>query len=61
MKQWMVFGMALLAVLIMLLAGFDALSKNQDRSGLFLTFVGSMTIIGLVIDLVNHLKARRSM
>ncbi len=61
MKQLMVFGMALLAVLIMLYAGFDALSKNQDRSGLFLTFVGSMTIIGLVIDLVNHLKARRSM
>ena len=57
----MVFGLAFLTVLIMLYAGFDALSKNQERSGLFLTFVGLMTVIGLVIDLLNHLKARRSM
>lgn len=61
MKKLMVFGLAFLTVLIMLYAGFDALSKNQERSGLFLTFVGLMTVIGLVIDLLNHLKARRSM
>ncbi len=61
MKKLMVFGLALLAVLIMLYAGFDALSKNQERSGLFFTFVGLMTVIGLVIDFLNHLKARRSM
>lgn len=61
MKQWMVFVLAFLGVLIMLYAGVDALSRNQERTGMFFTFVGIMTIIGLVIDLVNHLKTRRIM
>lgn len=61
MKKWMVFGLALLCVLVMLYAGLDALSNHQSRTGMFFTFVGSMTVIGLAIDLINHLRTRRSM
>jgi hypothetical protein len=62
MKKWIVFALALACVVMMLYAGLDALSNNETRTGLFLTFVGSMTVIGLAIDLFNHLKnARRSM
>jgi hypothetical protein len=61
MKKWFVFCLALACVVAMLYAGVDALSNNQTRTGLFLTFVGSMTVIGLVIDFFNHIKgARRS-
>ena len=61
MKKWMVFGLAFVCVMMMLYAGFDALAANQERTGLFLTFVGFMTVIGLVIDFINHLKTRRFM
>ena len=62
MKKWIVFCLAFICVASMLYAGVDALSNNQPRAGLFLTFVGSMTVIGLVIDFFNHIKgARRSM
>lgn len=61
MKKWMVFSLAFLCVIVMLYAGLDALSNHQNRTGMFFTFVGSMTVIGLAIDLVNHLKTRRSM
>lgn len=61
MKKWVVFVLAFVAVLSMLYAGLDALSNHQERTGLFFTFVGSMTVIGLVLDFVNHLKTRRSM
>ena len=61
MKKWVVFVLAFVAVLSMLYAGLDALSKHQERTGLFFTFVGSMTVIGLVLDFVNHLKTRRWM
>lgn len=61
MKKWVVFALAFVAVLLMLYTGLDALSNHQERTGLFFTFVGSMTVIGLVLDFVNHLKARRSM
>ena len=61
MKKWMVFALALLCVVTMLYAGFDALSNHQERMGMFFTFVGVMTIIGLAIDFINHLKTRRSM
>ena len=61
MKKWVVFVLAFVAVLSMLYAGLDALSNHQNRTGLFFTFVGSMTVIGLVLDFVNHLKTRRSM
>lgn len=61
MKKWMVFALAFICVLMMIYVGYDALSRNQERVGLFFTFVGAMTVVGLVIDFVNHLKTRRSM
>jgi len=61
MKKWMVFVLAFICVMTMLYAGFDALSNHQERTGLFFTFVGLMTVIGLTIDFINHLKTRRSM
>ena len=61
MKKWMVFVLAFVGVVSMLYVGFDALSNNQERTGMFFTFVGSMTVIGLVMDLVNHLRSRRWM
>ncbi|MEX2232828.1 MAG: hypothetical protein WD824_11745 [Cyclobacteriaceae bacterium] len=61
MKKWMVFGLAFLCVMTMLYAGFDALAANRERTGLFFIFVGFMTVIGLVIDFINHLKIRRFM
>lgn len=61
MKKWLVFVLAFLCVMSMLYAGFDALSNNQERTGLFFTFVGFMTVIGLVMDFINHLKSRRWM
>lgn len=61
MRKWLVFILAFLCVMTMLYAGFDALSNNQQRIGLFFTFVGSMTVIGLAIDFINHLKAKRTM
>lgn len=61
MKNIMVFGLAFVCVISMIYVGFDALSNNHERTGLFFTFVGSMTVIGLLMDLINHLKARRSM
>lgn len=61
MKKWMVFALAFICVLSMIYVGYDALSNNQERTGLFFTFVGSMTVVGLVMDFINHLKTRRSM
>lgn len=62
MKKWTIFCLAFVCVVAMLYVGVDALLKNQTRTGLFLTFVGSMTVIGLGIDFYNHIKsARRSM
>ena len=61
MRKWMVFGLALVAVLLMLYTGLNALSADHERTGLFFTFVSVMTIIGLAIDLINHLRTGRSM
>lgn len=61
MKNWLVFALALACVLSMLFVGLDALSNDKERMGMFFTFVGSMTVIGLVMDFINHLKARRPM
>lgn len=61
MRKWFVFCLAFLCVIMMLCVGFQALSNHHERTGLFFTFVGSMTIIGLVIDFINHLKTRRTM
>jgi choline-glycine betaine transporter len=61
MKKWSVFLVAFICVMSMLYVGLDALSNNQERTGLFFTFVGFMTVIGLAIDFANHVKAKRSM
>lgn len=61
MKKWLVFVLAFACVVSMLYVGLDALSNNQERTGMFFTFVGFMTVIGLAIDLFNHLKTRRWM
>lgn len=61
MKKWMVFALAFICVLSMIYVGYDALSNNQERTGLFFTFVGMMTVVGLVMDFINHLKTRRSL
>lgn len=61
MKKWLVFVLAFVCVVSMIYAGFDALSNHQERTGLFFTFVGFMTVIGLVMDFINHLKSQRWM
>jgi len=61
MKKWLIFTLALICVMTMLYAGFDALANHEERTGMFFTFVGLMTVIGLAIDFINHLKTRRSM
>ena len=61
MKKWMVFALAFICVLSMIYVGYDALSNDQERTGLFFTFVGMMTVVGLVMDFINHLKTRTSM
>jgi len=61
MKKWMVFTLALVCIVLMLLAGLDALEKDQQKMGMLLTFVGSMSVIGLAIDVIQHLRTRRSM
>jgi arginine exporter protein ArgO len=58
MKKWMVFVLAFVCVIVMIYAGLEALSKHHERTGMFLTFVGSMTIIGLALDFARHLKTR---
>lgn len=61
MKQWMSFVLVFLCVLVMLYAGFNGLSNDNERSGLFFIFVGVMTVIGLAIDFVIHLRAKKIM
>lgn len=60
MKKWMVFVLAFACILLMLVAGFDALEKDNRQAGMLLTFVGSMSIIGLAIDVIQHLRAGRT-
>lgn len=57
----MVFALAFAAIVLMLVAGFDALEKDHERMGMLLTFAGSMSVIGLAIDIIQHLRTRRSM
>ena len=61
MKKWMVFVLAFACVVLLIYAGVDALSRHQERMGMFLTFVGGMTVIGLALDVIKHLKPRRWM
>jgi hypothetical protein len=55
MKKLLVLLLALVAVITILYAGLNGLIKNHSY-GLFFTFVGAITTIGLGLDVVNHLK-----
>lgn len=57
----MIFVLALICIVLMLYAGLDALAKDHRQMGMLLTFVGTMSIIGLAIDVIQHLRTRRSM
>jgi hypothetical protein len=61
MKQWLIFALAFLLVLALLYAGYNGLSNDNQRTGLFFLFVGAMTVVGLTIDFINHLRTKRSM
>lgn len=57
MKNLTVLSLAIVAVIILLYAGVDALSKNHSY-GAFMTFIGACTAVGLSIDVVNHIQLR---
>ena len=57
MKHLTVLSLAIVAVIVMLYAGFDALSKNYAY-GPFMTFIGACTAVGVAIDLFNHIQLR---
>ena len=57
MKNILLFGLAVAAVMLMLFAGLQGMLKDHSY-GSFFTFIGAITTIGLGIDVVNHLKIR---
>lgn len=57
MKNILLFSAAILAVVVMLYAGYEGLVRNHSY-GSFFTFIGAVTTIGLGIDVVNHLRIR---
>lgn len=54
-KKLLTFSLALLAVIFMLYAGLNGLTKDHSY-GFFFTFIGAVTTIGLALDVVNHLR-----
>ena len=57
MKNLTVLCLAIIAVVLMLIAGYDGMSKNYSY-GPFITFIGVCTAIGVAIDLFNHIQIR---
>jgi hypothetical protein len=57
MKNFLLFGLAVLAVMLMLFAGLQGILNDHSYGSVF-TFIGAITTIGLGIDVVNHLKIR---
>jgi hypothetical protein len=55
MKHFLLLALALVGVIILLYAGLNGLTKDHSY-GFFLIFIGSLTTIGLGIDVTNHLK-----
>ena len=53
MKNLTVLSLAVVAVITMLYAGFDAMTRNYAY-GPFLIFIGVCTGIGVGIDFYNH-------
>lgn len=57
MKNLTVLLLAIIAVITMLYAGVDGLSKNYSYAP-FITFIGACTAVGLAIDVFNHIQIR---
>jgi Trk-type K+ transport system membrane component len=55
MKNFLLLTLALIAVIVLLYAGLNGLTKNHSY-GFFFTFIGAITTIGLGLDVVNQLK-----
>ena len=55
MRNFLLLGLALLAVMALLYAGLNGLMKNHSY-GFFFIFIGALTTIGLGLDVVNQLK-----
>lgn len=56
-KSIKVFGLAIVAIGVMIYMGVSGISVNHS-SGPFFIFVGTCTAIGLTLDIINHIKAR---
>jgi hypothetical protein len=57
MKNLTVLTLAIVAVITMLYAGFDAMTKDYTY-GPFLIFIGACTAVGVVIDFYNHVQVK---
>lgn len=57
MQSVKVFGLSILAVVIIILMGVQQLPINQNL-GLFFVFVGGCTSIGILLDLITHIKGK---
>jgi hypothetical protein len=57
MKNLTVLLLAIVAVALMLYAGFDGLSKNHSY-GPFIMFIGACTAVGVAIDVFKHIQVR---
>lgn len=54
-KTLLLLSLALLAVAIILYAGLNGLTNDRSY-GMFFTFVGGFTTVGLGMDVVNQLR-----
>jgi len=57
MQSVKVFGLSIVAVVIIIVMGLQQLPINQHL-GLFFVFVGGCTSIGILLDLITHIKGR---
>ena len=57
MRNTKIFCLSFLAVGMMILIGMMQMS-NHEAGGIFFVFVGSCTMLGLAIDVANHVKER---
>lgn len=56
-KNFVLLSLALLAVVALLYAGVNGMTKDHSY-GFFFTFTGAVTTIGLGLDIVNQLKSQ---
>lgn len=57
MRSLKIFGLAFLAVIMIILIGVMQLSDDQT-GGIFFLFVGICTFVGLAIDMATHMKEK---